>query len=93
MTGDIDSRATDVVDGTSDAPGANDNASGMAGVIEAARVLTRDRFPTSIVYAGLAGEEQRRLFGGEVDGPSRQLARYVDRMVQAYMPNLDAIMI
>jgi hypothetical protein len=154
MSGDIDSRATDVVDGTSDAPGANDNASGMAGVLEAARVLTRYRFPTSVVYVGLSGEEQglygglhmatvardefwdvvgvlnndmignirgqdgvvdngtfrvfseptpatdtleahrqRRLFGGEVDGPSRQLARYVDRMVDAYMPNLDAVLI
>ncbi len=37
MSGDIDSRASDVLDATSDAPGANDNASGMAGVLEAAR--------------------------------------------------------
>lgn len=40
MTGDLDSRVTDVMDATSDAPGANDNASGMAGVLEAARVLS-----------------------------------------------------
>ena len=41
MSGDIDSRASDALDGTSDAPGANDNASGMAGAIEAARVLSQ----------------------------------------------------
>ncbi|ARA93432.1 peptidase M28 [Rhodothermaceae bacterium RA] len=154
MSGDIDSRASDVLDGAIDAPGANDNASGMAGTLEAARVLTSYTFPTSIVYVGLSGEEQgllggrhmaevareegweivgvlnndmignirgidgvvdnttfrvfseptpatdslrdhrmRRFYGGEVDGPSRQLARYVDRMVDLYMPHLDAVMI
>lgn len=41
MSGDIDSRVSDVMDFTSDAPGANDNASGVAGVIEAARVLSK----------------------------------------------------
>lgn len=34
-----------------------------------------------------------RVYGGEVDGPSRQLARYVDRMTDLYIPNLDAMMI
>ncbi len=154
MSGDIDSRASRGSDGESDAPGANDNASGMAGAIEAARLLTQYRFSSSIVYAGLSGEEQglfggrhmakvvkeegwdivgvlnndmigniegidgvienntfrvfseptpvteteqerqrRRFSGGEVDGPSRQLARYVHRMTDSYIPNLDAIMI
>ncbi|MHC4429817.1 MAG: M28 family peptidase, partial [Planctomycetota bacterium] len=154
MSGDIDSRVTDVLDSTSDSPGANDNASGMAGAIEAARVLSRHRFGASIVLAGLSGEEQglyggrhmarvardrgwridavlnndmigniegvdgvienntfrvfseptpitetdeqrriRRFTGGEVDGPSRQLARYVDRITDLYFANLDAMMI
>jgi len=154
MSGDIDSRASDGTDGVTDAPGANDNASGMAGVIEAARLLTRYDFPTSVVLAGLSGEEQGlwggqhmarvareqgwdivgvlnndmigniegingvienntfrvfsepypvtateqelrsyRVFGGEVDGPSRQLARYVERITEQYFTNLDAIMI
>jgi len=154
MSGDIDSRVSDVLDATSDSPGANDNASGMAGAIEAARVLSRHRFGASIVLAGLSGEEQglfggqhmaqvardagwridavlnndmigniegidgvienntfrvfsepipvtetaaerrvRRFTGGEVDGPSRQLARYVDRITEIYFANLDAIMI
>jgi len=154
MSGDIDSRASDALDDTSAAPGANDNASGMAGTIEAARSLSEYRFPASIVFAGLSGEEQglfggqhmaqmarregwiiegvlnndmianvegidgitandtfrvfseptpvteteearrrRRFTGGEVDGPSRQLARYVARVSELYVPNLDAIMI
>ena len=64
MSGDIDSRASDIMDFTSDAPGANDNASGMAGVLETARVLSSYEFGASIVYAGLSGEEQG-LFGGK----------------------------
>jgi len=65
ITGDIDSRVSDVMDATSDAPGANDNASGMAAVLEVARVLSQYRFSGSVVYAGLSGEEQG-LFGGKI---------------------------
>lgn len=61
----IDSRVSDVMDATSDAPGANDDGSGVAAVIEAARVLSRHRFPTTIVYAILSGEEQG-LYGGRL---------------------------
>lgn len=64
MSGDIDSRNSDGNDFTKDAPGANDNASGMAGTIEAARVLSKYKFDSSIVYLGLSGEEQG-LFGGK----------------------------
>lgn len=154
MSGDIDSRVSDPLDGSSDSPGANDNASGMAGAIEAARVLSRHQFPGTIVYAGLSGEEQglfggrivaahaldagwrikavlnndmisnisgidgvtdnttarvfsegtryvetaeeartRRFSGGEVDSPSRNLARYIDRMADQFIPNLDVMMV
>lgn len=154
MSGDIDSRVTDALDGSSDSPGANDNASGMAGVIEAARVLSQHEFDGSIIYAGLSGEEQglfggqivaahaiengwrikgvlnndmigniagingvinnttarvfsegtraveteqeainRRFRGGEVDSASRNLARFVDRTADQYIPNLDVMMV
>ncbi len=154
VSGDIDSRISDAQNATDSAPGANDNASGLAGTIEAARVLSRHRFAGSIVYAALSAEEQglyggqilakwiqqrgwrlvgvlnndmignvqgidgitedttarvfsdgtppteteqerarRRLTGGEVDGISRQLARYVDRVADLYVPGLDAWMI
>jgi hypothetical protein len=156
MTGDIDSRVSDIMNAADSSPGANDNASGMAGVLEAARVITASghRFPASIAFAGLAGEEQglyggerlaeialeegwrieavlnndmigniegvdgitddttarvfsesppagtteeelrrMRFFGGEVDGPSRQVARYVDGIADRYLRNLDVRMI
>jgi Zn-dependent M28 family amino/carboxypeptidase len=65
ITGHIDSRVTNVMDATSDAPGANDDGSGTVAVIEAARVLSRYRFPATIVYAVLSGEEQG-LHGGRI---------------------------
>jgi Zn-dependent M28 family amino/carboxypeptidase len=126
----------------------------MAGVIEAARILTQYRFPTSVVLVGLSGEEQGlyggtymarkaredgwdivgvlnndmigniegidgvvanntfrifsepfpvtaseeeirryRYYGGEVDGPSRQLARYVAKITDTYFKNLKPQMI
>ncbi|WP_435413131.1 M28 family peptidase [Psychroserpens mesophilus] len=154
MSGDIDSRVSDPNDFTSDAPGANDNASGMAGAIEAARVLSKYQFENSIMYVGLSGEEQglfggkglaeyaknqnwsiigvlnndmigniqgvdgvidnltfrifsepvpptetekerksRRFYGGEVDGISRQLARYVHKTVTTYMPEMNPMLV
>ena len=154
MSGDIDSRISDPTNYKDDSPGANDNASGMAGTIEAARVLSKYKFENSIVYVGLAGEEQglfggkglaefaqkkgwniigilnndmignikgvdgvidnrtfrifsepvpanekenerlaRRFYGGEVDGISRQLARYIHKNVKDYMPEMNPLMI
>jgi hypothetical protein len=65
ISGHIDSRVTDVMDFTKDAPGANDDGSGTAAVIEAARVLSSHEFPYTIVYAALSGEEQG-LYGGKI---------------------------
>ena len=65
ITGHIDSRVTDILNSTSDAPGANDDGSGTAAVLEAARVLSKHKFPGTIVYAALSGEEQG-LYGGKV---------------------------
>ncbi|MCY4183382.1 MAG: M28 family peptidase [Gammaproteobacteria bacterium] len=154
MSGDIDSRVSDPMNAELDSPGANDNASGMAGALEAARVLSQYRFPATIAFGGLSGEEQglhggrilaqyaidngwnldavlnndmignitgvngitdnttarvfsegtryvetageanqRRLQGGEVDSPSRNIGRYVDEMADRYIPNLDIMMI
>lgn len=63
VQGHIDSRVTDVMNATSDAPGANDDASGVALVLEAARLLSGKQFDATIVYAALSGEEQG-LMGG-----------------------------
>lgn len=59
----IDSRVSDPMNATADAPGANDDGSGTALVLEAARVLSQRRYPTTIVYAVLSGEEQGLLGG------------------------------
>ena len=154
MSGDIDSRISDPTNYVDDSPGANDNASGMAGTIEAARVLSKYTFENSIIYVGLSGEEQglfggkglaeyakkkgwdiigvlnndmignikgvdgvidnrtfrifsepvpanekesqrlaRRFYGGEVDGISRQLARYIHKNVKDFMPEMNPVMI
>ena len=154
MSGDIDSRVSSTWDATKDSPGANDNASGMAGVIEAARVMSQHRYAKSVVFAGLSGEEQglwgggrmasiareqgwviegvlnndmigniegidgvidnrtfrifseptpvteteqerrgRRTAGGEVDGVSRQLARYVERITREYFLDMEPMLI
>jgi hypothetical protein len=61
----IDSRVTDPMDAVHDAPGANDDGSGTAAVLEAARILSKHKFPGTIVYATLMGEEQG-LYGGKV---------------------------
>jgi Zn-dependent M28 family amino/carboxypeptidase len=72
IQGHIDSRVSDPMNATSDAPGANDDGSGTAAVLEAARVLSKHKFPGTIVYATLMGEEQG-LYGGKV------LAAYAKR--------------
>ena len=159
MSGDIDSRVSDPNNYTDDSPGANDNATGMAGALEAARVLSKYQFESSVVYVGLSGEEQglfggkglakyakdnnweiigvlnndmignikgvdgvidnrtfrifsepittaetdpeklarqaraRRFYGGEVDGISRQLARYIHKTTNTYMPEMNPMMV
>ena len=64
MSGDIDSRVSSSTNYTDDSPGANDNATGMAGAIELARVLSQQDFESSVLLAGLSGEEQG-LYGGK----------------------------
>ncbi|HEY2359406.1 MAG TPA: M20/M25/M40 family metallo-hydrolase [Phenylobacterium sp.] len=154
ISGHLDSRVTDVMNFTSDAPGANDDASGVAAVMEAARVLSKHKFPATLVFAVLSGEEQglnggkvladyakanrwhveadlnndivgnsegltgtrettrvrvfsegtkavetkeeadkRRYNGGEVDSPSRNLARFIDGLADRYLANFNVTMI
>jgi len=154
ISGHIDSRVSDVMDAEHDAPGANDDGSGTAAVIEAARALSHRKFAATIVYAVLTGEEQglyggkllaktakqqgwqveaqlnndiignveglngkidrdhfrlfsegikaseteaeakrRRLVGGEIDSPSRNLARLVAELTDAVLPGMHPKMI
>ncbi len=154
MTGHLDSRVTDVMNSTSDAPGANDDASGVAALIEAARLLSKQDSRATLVFAALSGEEQglyggkvladyasahgwkveadlnndiignsrgqngvldntsvrvfsegtrstetpaqakeRGYHGGEVDSPSRNLARRMAALAEAYLPDLRVRMV
>lgn len=65
IAGHIDSRVTDPMNFTADAPGANDDGSGTALVLEAARLLSKQKHRATIVYALLSGEEQG-LWGGKL---------------------------
>ena len=154
ISGHLDSRVSDPMNATSDAPGANDDGSGVAAVMEAARVLSAHKFDATIVYAVLSGEEQnlyggrilaayaraqgwnveaqlnndivgnshgqsgvvdashvrvfsegtratetpeeaarRRYNGGEVDSPSRNLARFIAPLADRYVPGLSVSMV
>ncbi|WP_425601532.1 M28 family metallopeptidase [Dyella humicola] len=154
MTGHLDSRVTDVMNSTSDAPGANDDASGVAALMEAARLLSKQDNDATLVFAALSGEEQglyggkvladyataqgwqvqadlnndivgnshgqngvldnttvrvfsegtksnetpeqakyRAYHGGEVDSPSRNIARYMEQIASNYLPDLRVHMV
>jgi hypothetical protein len=62
VTGHYDSRVTDVMNSTADAPGADDDASGVAAVLEMARVMSKQKWDATLVFIAVAGEEQG-LFG------------------------------
>jgi hypothetical protein len=58
VTGHLDSRVTDVLNFTSDAPGADDDGSGVAVVLELARIFATRQFPGTLVFGIVCGEEQ-----------------------------------
>ena len=154
IQGHLDSRNSTNENVTDDAPGANDDASGVAAVMESARILSKRQFPATIVYAALSGEEQglsggtilaayakaqgwqveavlnndivgnskgfngkvddktvrvfsegvratetaqmaaaRKTNGGEVDSPSRNLARYMANVAEQHMKDFRVRMI
>lgn len=65
VQGHYDSRVTDPLNGTDDAPGANDDGSGSVMILEAARLLSQNEYPSTIIYALLTGEEQG-LYGAQI---------------------------
>ncbi|MGH8230916.1 MAG: M28 family peptidase, partial [Steroidobacteraceae bacterium] len=83
VTGHYDSRNTDVLDVAHDAPGANDDASGVAVSLECARVLSKLRFPASIIFLTVAGEEQG-LYGS---AHFAQMAREQNWNIEAALNN------
>ncbi|TRD10099.1 M20/M25/M40 family metallo-hydrolase [Erythrobacter insulae] len=65
VQGHYDSRVTDPLNGTDDAPGANDDGSGSVMILEASRILSQQKYPSTIIYALLTGEEQG-LYGAGI---------------------------
>jgi hypothetical protein len=61
ISGHMDSRVSDVMNRVSDAPGANDDGSGTAAVIECARIMSRMPFPATVIFVAVCGEEQGLL--------------------------------
>lgn len=64
ISGHLDNMRTNVMDRTGDAPGANDDASGVSAVLECARIMSKHRFPATIIFVAVSGEEQG-LLGAE----------------------------
>ena len=86
VTGHYDSRNSDALDGKGDAPGANDDGSGTAVSLECARVLSKLRFPATIIFLTVAGEEQG------LNG-SRHFAQMVkEKMVKDQSWNVEAVL-
>jgi hypothetical protein len=61
MSGHMDNMRTSVMDSVGDAPGANDDGSGTVAVMECARVMSKHKFPATIIFVTVAGEEQGLL--------------------------------
>ncbi|WP_431214241.1 M20/M25/M40 family metallo-hydrolase [Puia sp. P3] len=81
ISGHLDSRRTDVMDGVADAPGANDDGSGSAAVMECARVMSRHSFPATIVFVTVSGEEQGLLGSGYMARKSKAQGRTIEAVL------------
>ena len=72
ISGHLDSRASDVMNSTINAPGANDDGSGVAAVMECARIMSKKSFPATIIFVAVSGEEQGLLGSGYLAKKARQ---------------------
>ena len=81
VSGHLDSRVTDVMNRTSDAPGANDDGSGVAGVIEAARIMSKYKFSATIIFVAVSGEEQSLLGSGFMAAKAKKEGWNIDAML------------
>ena len=61
ISGHLDNMRTSVLDRVGDAPGANDDASGVAAVLECARIMSKKNFPATVIFVAVSGEEQGLL--------------------------------
>jgi hypothetical protein len=80
VSGHYDSMCTSPTDATCDAPGANDDASGVAAVVEMARVMSRRQFDATIVFMAVAGEEQGLLGATHYAEQAKQKSLNIEAM-------------
>ncbi|MGH9902996.1 MAG: M20/M25/M40 family metallo-hydrolase, partial [Pyrinomonadaceae bacterium] len=80
VSGHYDSMCGSAVDATCDAPGANDDASGVAAVVEMARVMSKRRFDATIVFMAVAGEEQGLLGAAHYAEEAKQKGWKIEAM-------------
>jgi Zn-dependent M28 family amino/carboxypeptidase len=81
ISGHLDSRVSDVMNTTADAPGANDDGSGVAAMMELAKIMSKRSYPCTIVFVAVTGEEQG-LYG----------ARHLAEMAKAEKWNIVAML-
>jgi Zn-dependent M28 family amino/carboxypeptidase len=81
ISGHLDNRVSDVMNRTADAPGANDDASGVAAVIECARIMSKHAFPATIIFVAVSGEEQGLLGAGYLADKARKNKWNIDAML------------
>jgi hypothetical protein len=72
ISGHLDNMRTSVMDRTGDAPGANDDASGVAAVMECARIMSKHAFPATIIFVAVSGEEQGLLGATYLSGKAKK---------------------
>jgi hypothetical protein len=81
ISGHLDSRVTDVMNRKSDAPGANDDGSGVAAVLECARIMSRHNFPATIIFVAVSGEEQGLLGAAFLANSAKAKSWNIDAML------------
>jgi Zn-dependent M28 family amino/carboxypeptidase len=81
ISGHLDNRVSDVMNRTADAPGANDDASGVAAVIECARIMSKHAFPATVIFVAVSGEEQGLLGAGYLAGKAKKNNWNIDAML------------
>jgi Zn-dependent M28 family amino/carboxypeptidase len=81
ISGHLDSRATDVMNRTIDAPGANDDGSGVAAVMECVRVMSKRSFPATIIFVAVSGEEQSLLGSGYLANKAKKEGWNIEAML------------
>jgi len=78
VSGHLDNMRSNVMDRTGDAPGANDDGSGSAAVMECARIMSKHSFPATIIFITVSGEEQGLLGAGYMATKSRKMGLNIE---------------